>query len=223
MLVPALDLPCAAQLGAGVRAVQVRENPNYREWSTCLFLLRADGSEDDMSARKCIARLFPAWGAALSNKFSKARTLQRLCAAHGNILNICAPCTPIAIFEGRPAAADHTAVTSGQSAGTWCMPVARQKFTNLQRERCCIQAANGVAGRLRLARPRARRALAGPELRPRQHARGSRWGPWRPRGPARPRLLPARRVWWAGGPRARAGGPRAGGSPRAGGPSRARG
>ena len=73
--------------------MQVREHQKFEEWSTCLFLLRADGSMDDMSARKCIARLFPAWGAARSNTFSKVRTLQRLCAAHGDMLNIYAPCT----------------------------------------------------------------------------------------------------------------------------------
>ncbi|KAK9826827.1 hypothetical protein WJX81_004820 [Elliptochloris bilobata] len=58
------------KLGAGVRAVQVRDHQKYDEWTTCLFLLRVDGSEDDVSARKCVARIFPAWGAARASSFS---------------------------------------------------------------------------------------------------------------------------------------------------------
>lgn len=66
-----------------MRAVQVREHQKYEEWTTCLFLLRADGSVDDVSARKCVARLFPAWGATRGSNFSKARALPRLRAGHG--------------------------------------------------------------------------------------------------------------------------------------------
>ena len=50
------------QLGAGVRAIRVREHPEMD--STCFFLLRTDGSMDDVSVAKCVARLFPAYGAA---------------------------------------------------------------------------------------------------------------------------------------------------------------
>ena len=61
----------AAQLGeAGVRAVQVREHHKFNEVTSCFFLLRNDGSVDDVSARKCVARVFPSWGAAHSGKFS---------------------------------------------------------------------------------------------------------------------------------------------------------
>lgn len=63
-----------AQLGAGVRAVQVRDHQKFEEWTSCFFLLRADGSVDDVSARKCIMRIFPAWAAARPTKFpGKAR------------------------------------------------------------------------------------------------------------------------------------------------------
>lgn len=87
-----LSLPRSAQLGAGVRAFQVREHQKYDEWTTCLFLLRVDGSVDDVSARKCVARLFPAWGAARGSNFSKARAPQRPCAAY-DLLGMDAPCT----------------------------------------------------------------------------------------------------------------------------------
>lgn len=64
----------AVQLGeAGVRAVQVREHQKFNEVTSCFFLLRNDGSVDDVSARKCVARVFPSWGAAHSGKFSGPR------------------------------------------------------------------------------------------------------------------------------------------------------
>jgi hypothetical protein len=50
------------QLGTGVRAIRVREHPDMD--SVCFFLLRGDGSLDDVSVYKCIHRLFPGFAAS---------------------------------------------------------------------------------------------------------------------------------------------------------------
>ena len=45
------------QVGDGVRAFQVREHPEHG--SRCFFVVRADGSVEDFSYRKCAEALFP--------------------------------------------------------------------------------------------------------------------------------------------------------------------
>ncbi|KAK9815372.1 hypothetical protein WJX72_002394 [[Myrmecia] bisecta] len=54
------------KIGSGVRAIQV--NQHRTEESVCFFVQRTDGTEEDFSVRKCLATLFPAWGAGLKQK-----------------------------------------------------------------------------------------------------------------------------------------------------------
>ncbi|KAL3137612.1 hypothetical protein ABBQ38_004889 [Trebouxia sp. C0009 RCD-2024] len=49
-----------AKVGPGVRAIQVREHERME--STCFYLLRTDGTDENFSVRKCICKLFPKWG-----------------------------------------------------------------------------------------------------------------------------------------------------------------
>ena len=42
-------------MGSGVRAIQIKRHPEMD--STCYFVLRSDGTQEDFSYRKCIARL----------------------------------------------------------------------------------------------------------------------------------------------------------------------
>ena len=48
------------QIGPGIRALQVREHAEMT--STCFYLLREDGTDDNFSVRKCVCKLFPKWG-----------------------------------------------------------------------------------------------------------------------------------------------------------------
>ena len=52
--------PFLPQIGAGVKAIQVREHENME--STCFYLLRTDVTDESFSIRKCICKLFPKWG-----------------------------------------------------------------------------------------------------------------------------------------------------------------
>ncbi|URE11680.1 hypothetical protein MUK42_19737 [Musa troglodytarum] len=45
------------KIGAGIEAFQVRYHPTFK--SRCFFLVRADGSSDDFSFRKCVDMMLP--------------------------------------------------------------------------------------------------------------------------------------------------------------------
>ncbi len=60
---PAINNLCLnklMQIGPGIRALQVREHAEMT--STCFYLLREDGTDDNFSIRKCVCKLFPKWG-----------------------------------------------------------------------------------------------------------------------------------------------------------------
>lgn len=46
------------QLEGGVKAVQIREVEVANSVTSCFFLLHDDGSDEDVSYRKCLAGLF---------------------------------------------------------------------------------------------------------------------------------------------------------------------
>lgn len=71
-----------AQVGAGVRAIRVREHPEMD--SVCFFLMRADGSVDDVSVHKCINILFPIYGAARAAALVSEAALHAQHRAAGN-------------------------------------------------------------------------------------------------------------------------------------------
>jgi Protein of unknown function (DUF3223) len=43
------------QIGSGVRAIQIKRHQEME--STCYFVMRSDGTQEDFSYRKCIAKL----------------------------------------------------------------------------------------------------------------------------------------------------------------------
>lgn len=45
------------KIGAGVQSFQIRNHPTYG--SNCFYICRVDGTSEDFSFRKCVARLFP--------------------------------------------------------------------------------------------------------------------------------------------------------------------
>ena len=69
-----MPLVCpATQVGAGIKAFQVRIHPEF-DTSRCFFVLRTDGTETDFSYRKCLETLLPTDSAPpLPTKTRKAR------------------------------------------------------------------------------------------------------------------------------------------------------
>ncbi|GAB4817405.1 hypothetical protein N2152v2_004451 [Parachlorella kessleri] len=55
------------KLGGGVRAVQVRETNHGGNRTTCFFLIHDNNKAEDVSYRKCIAKLFPEMSDLTSN------------------------------------------------------------------------------------------------------------------------------------------------------------
>ncbi|PSC70438.1 Guanine nucleotide-binding subunit beta 1 [Micractinium conductrix] len=55
------------KVGGGVRAIQVREVEISGSVTACFFLLHDDGSEEDVSYRKCLGRLFPDLAMEMAN------------------------------------------------------------------------------------------------------------------------------------------------------------
>lgn len=51
-------LPLLPQLEGGVKAIQIREVEVANSVTACFFLLHDDGSDEDVSYRKCLAGLF---------------------------------------------------------------------------------------------------------------------------------------------------------------------
>lgn len=58
----------ARKIGAGVEAVQLRTIERDGVSSSCFFLIREDGTSEDVSYRKCLVTLFPELGKAIAAK-----------------------------------------------------------------------------------------------------------------------------------------------------------
>lgn len=58
----------ARKMGAGVEAVQLRNIEHDGVTSSCFFLIRADGTSEDVSYRKCLVTLFPKLGKTIAAK-----------------------------------------------------------------------------------------------------------------------------------------------------------
>lgn len=54
----------SVQLAPGIKAIQVRDVDVHDFSTSCFHLVRPDGSAEDFSTRKCLATLFPLFGAS---------------------------------------------------------------------------------------------------------------------------------------------------------------
>lgn len=68
---------CQIQLAPGVKAIQVKAVEAPDATTTCFHLIRPDGSAEDFSTRKCIAALFPHFG-AMKAKLVRCASCQSL-------------------------------------------------------------------------------------------------------------------------------------------------
>lgn len=50
-------LEAEKKIGSGVKSFQVKYHPQWK--SRCFFVVRADGSSDDFSFRKCVDHILP--------------------------------------------------------------------------------------------------------------------------------------------------------------------